>query len=94
MRNAPKQIPILLGNLRQEIIAERAALRRKMRQGDEFNVFFLTGRKRKVGSWLFLSDLAPGRIDLERPFLIRSGARAAAVRKGGYWDEQDIEGTP
>ena len=29
---------------------------------------------------------------LERPFLIRSGSRAEAVRRGDYWGEEDVQG--
>lgn len=39
MRNAPQQIPLMLGNLRQELEAERTAIGRRVHQGDEFNVF-------------------------------------------------------
>lgn len=46
IRNAPGQIPIQLGNLRQEIEAERMVLRKRCREGDEFRVFGQVGRVR------------------------------------------------
>jgi hypothetical protein len=40
MRSAPTRIPIILGNLRQEILAERAYLRQRIAEGrDPFGVF-------------------------------------------------------
>lgn len=39
VRHAPTQIPIMLGNLRQEILAEKAFLQYRIKQGDEYRVF-------------------------------------------------------
>ncbi|ETN44875.1 uncharacterized protein HMPREF1541_09750 [Cyphellophora europaea CBS 101466] len=40
LRSAPTQMPLLLGNLRQEILSERAYLRQRCREGrDPFGVF-------------------------------------------------------
>jgi hypothetical protein len=39
LRKADKQMPIILGNLRQELIFERALISHKLDYGDEFNVF-------------------------------------------------------
>ena len=53
MRTAPTQIPITLGNLRQEILAERAYLRQRTKEGrDPFCVFprELGGRLRSSSS--------------------------------------------
>lgn len=58
LRKADTNIPIILGNLRQEIIFERALISHKLVVGDEFNVFprklrYLrtgaTGKREKYG---------------------------------------------
>jgi hypothetical protein len=101
IRYAPSQIPIQLGNLRQEIEAERWALRERCRQGDQFNIFKLTGRgrarsRRRTSEVVHLLMKTVDKLwfefrELERPFLIKSGSRAEAVRKGDYWGESDID---
>ncbi|KAK6375055.1 hypothetical protein LTR64_003172 [Lithohypha guttulata] len=48
LRSAPKDIPLTLSNLRQEIQSERAMLRERLKEGDRYHVF--PGRQmRRVG---------------------------------------------
>ena len=101
IRYAPDQIPLALGNLRQEIEAERWALRQRCKEGDSFQVFKVSGRmrKRKRGLQAEVMHLLMRTVDklwmdfleLERPFLIKSGTRAEAVQRGDYWGEKDID---
>lgn len=39
MRSAPRSIPLTLGNVRQELLTEKALTRRTLRIGDRFGVF-------------------------------------------------------
>ena len=101
MRNADKMIPIMLGNLRQEIEAEKALLRYRIREGDRFNVFPVPRkkrqRKRQQVSQLLeitLNDLWQEFKNVERPFLIKSSLRAEAVQRGDYWGESDLDEKP
>jgi hypothetical protein len=100
IRYAPSQIPIQLGNLRQEIEAERLILRRRCREGDQFGVF--TGgqgggrRRKRTGEVIHLLMKTVDKLwmdfrELERPFLIRSGRRAEEVRRGDLWGDGDID---
>ena len=98
LRYAPGQIPIMLGNLRQEIATERLVLRRRCREGDEFEVFVSKRRRsrRRTGEVMHLLMQTTEKLwldfkELERPFLIRSGSRAEAVRKGDYWGDSDVD---
>jgi hypothetical protein len=100
IRYAPSQIPIQLGNLRQEIEAERLLLRRRCREGDRFRVF--TGgqgrggrRRKRTGEVLHLLMRTVDKLwmdfrEIERPFLIRSGRRAEEVKRGDFWEDDDI----
>ena len=51
LRHAPKQIPLMLGNLRAELEAERVAIRRRLEQGDEFNVFPVPRGRKRIADW-------------------------------------------
>ena len=101
IRNAPSQITIQLGNLRQEIEAERLVLRKRCREGDEFDVFRQPGHKRSRSRKRTneVVHLLMKTIDklwmefktVERPFLIKSGRRAEAVKRGDFWGESDVD---
>ena len=103
MRNADSTIPIMLGNLRQEIEAERVFLRHRIREGDRYAVFPAPLRKRRrsrkhqeVAQLLEITirDLWQEFRNVERPFLIRSPLRAEAVQRGDYWGESDVDEKP
>ena len=101
IRNAPTQITLQLGNLRQEIEAERLVLRKRCREGDEFNVFRPSGRlrsksRKRTNEVVHLLMKTMDKLWLEfktveRPFLIKSGRRAEAVKRGDFWGESDID---
>ena len=101
MRHADTMIPVQLGNLRQEIEAEKIFLRYRMRENDPYSVFPRAFRKhrRKRQAVSQLLSLTIDSIwqefkNLERPFLIRNPFRAEEVRKGDYWGESDIDEKP
>lgn len=98
LRHADTSIPVLLGNLRQEIEAEKAFLRYRVREGDRYSVFPRSFRKhrrkrRQVVQLLSLTieNLWQDFKNLERPFLIKNAFRAEEVRSGDYWGESDID---
>ena len=105
LRSADTHIPLILGNLRQEILFERAFIANRLRCGDEFRVFGgrlktvkgLDGQKDKARRAFALllqasiRDLWMEFKVLERPFLISKAQRAEEVRRGGYWGESDLE---
>lgn len=100
MRTAPSSIPVALGNLRQEIEAERLFLQYRLQQEvDPYSVFPKSRRKhgrrkrREVAQLLSLtiSDLWIEFKNLERPFLIRNPRRAEEVRSGDFWGESDLD---
>ncbi|KEF53364.1 uncharacterized protein A1O9_10339 [Exophiala aquamarina CBS 119918] len=101
-RTTDSTIPVQLGNLRQEIEAERAFLRYRLREDDLYPVFSKALRKRhrrrrsEVGALLSLiiSDLWQEFKDVERPFLIRNPFRAEKVRRGDFWGESDLDEKP
>ena len=97
MRTADQTIPLMLGNLRQELEEERALLRYRCLDGDRYDVFpSLRKRSRKQ---MQVSSLLRSTIDkiwqefrnLERPFLIKDPVRAEKVLKGDYWGESDLD---
>ena len=103
MRNADSLIPIMLGSLRQEIEAERVLLRYRAQEGDPYAVFPKSrrrnprSRKYRQASQLLektLNNLWQEFKNVERPFLIKSPARAEAVQRGDYWGESDIDEKP
>ena len=102
MRTADSSIPVQLGNLRQEIEAERAYLRYRLREDDPYSVLPRALRRhhrrkrREVAALLSLTinDLWQEFKKVERPFLIRNPLRAAEVHKGDYWGESDIDEKP
>jgi hypothetical protein len=102
MRKAPSQIPVALGNLRQELLSEKETLRRKIRHcHDPHHVHIAhkglmsrPGPKREEVLYLFhrtIKDLWTEFKNLERPFLVASGRRAEEIRRGDYWGESDVE---
>lgn len=102
MRKAPSQIPIVLGNLRQELLSEKETLRRKIRRCHDPHHVQIThkglmshpGPKREEVLYLFhrtIKDLWAEFKNLERPFLVASGRRAEEIRRGDYWGESDLE---
>lgn len=101
IRTADSTIPVQLGNLRQEIEAERLFLRYRLREDDPYSVFPKALRKhrrrrREVAQLLSLtiSDLWQEFKNVERPFLIRNPFRAEEVRRGDYWGDSDIDEKP
>ncbi|KIW33450.1 uncharacterized protein PV07_00302 [Cladophialophora immunda] len=100
MRKADTAIPLMLGNLRQELEEERALLRYRCREGDPYGVFpSLRKRTRKQREVAQLLQSSIDKIwqqfkNIERPFLIRNPLRAEQVQKGDYWGESDIEEKP
>ncbi|OAP62807.1 hypothetical protein AYL99_02034 [Fonsecaea erecta] len=100
MRKADTAIPLMLGNLRQELEEERALLRYRCREGDPYGVFpSLRKRTRKQREVSQLLQTSIEKIwqqfkNIERPFLIANSLRAEQVRKGDYWGESDIEEKP
>jgi len=101
MRNADTSIPIMLGNLRQEIEAEKVLLRYRSQEGDRYEVFpkprRKRNRKRQEASQLLentLSALWQQFKNVERPFLIKSPVRAEEVQRGDYWGDSDVEEKP
>ena len=49
LRSAPADIPLVLGNMRDELLEERSLLRQRLREGDTWHVF--RGRElRKKGN--------------------------------------------
>ncbi len=97
MRNAGTTIPLMLGNLRQELEEERALLRHRCREGDRYDVFpSLRKRTRKQRAVSLLLQSTIDKIwqefrNVERPFLIKSPIRAEQVAKGDYWGESDLD---
>jgi hypothetical protein len=105
MRKAPSQIPVALGNLRQEIMSEKEQLRRKIRRCHDPHHVQITSRglmtRRGSGTprteevlYLFHRTIKHLWIEfknLERPFLVANGRRAEKIRKGDYWGESDVE---
>ncbi|KAK5044453.1 hypothetical protein LTR84_011267 [Exophiala bonariae] len=100
LRTAPSSIPVALGNLRQEIEAERLFLQYRLQQeADPYSVFPRSRRKhrrrkrREVAQLLSLtiSDLWMEFKNLERPFLIRHPRRAEEVQRGDFWGESDLD---
>jgi hypothetical protein len=108
LRSADVHIPIILANLRQEILFEKAFISRNLKYADEFHVFprrlcyvkqpnGQKERTKRAFSMLMdatIKDLWIQFKTLERPFLIRNPMRAEEVRKGDYWDEKDLEEQP
>ena len=100
MQKAESSIPLVLGNLRQELEEERALLRVRCRQGDRYDVFpslRRRNRKQKEVAMLLQSTIEKTWQqfkDVERPFLIRNPLRAEAVTKGDYWGESDLDEKP
>jgi hypothetical protein len=97
MRNADRTIPVTLGNLRQEIEAEKTFLRYRLREPDPYAVFprSLQKHKRKRRQVVQLleytvNDLWQQLKTIERPFLIRNPFRAEEVHKGDYWGDSDV----
>lgn len=101
MRHADSSIPIHLGNLRQEIEAERIFLRYRLEEGDKYSVFpkaFRKHRRKRQQTAVLLSntieEIWQQFKHLERPFLIRDPLRAEQVRKGDYWGDSDVAEKP
>jgi hypothetical protein len=100
MRHADTMIPITLGNLRQELEEERALLRQRCREADQYNVFpSLRRRRRKQQEVAQLLSVTINKLwiefkNAERPFLIRNPVRAEKVQQGGYWSEGDLAEKP
>ena len=101
MRHADTSIPIYLGNLRQEIQAERIFLRYRLEEGDKYSVFpkaFRKHRRTRQEAAVLLSntieEIWQQFKHLERPFLIKDPVRAEQVRKGDYWGENDVAEKP
>ncbi len=103
MRNAPSTIPVMLGNLRQEIEAEKVLLRYRLREGDKYAVFPLRRRRhhrqrkhQEVAQLLEITmqDLWQEFKNVERPFLIKNPVRAEQVERGDYWGESDVAEKP
>ncbi len=110
LRSADTHIPIILANLRQEILFEKAFIGSRLKAGDEFRVFprrlcYVRGpdgrregqRTRRAFALLLnatIKDLWIEFRNLERPFLIKNPMRAEEVRKGDYWGESDLDEKP
>jgi hypothetical protein len=100
MRRANTMIPLMLGNLRQEIEEERALLRLRCREGDRYDVFpSLRKRTRKQNQVALLLQSTIDKIwqefrNVERPFLIKNPIRAEQVQKGDYWGDSDLDEKP
>ena len=100
VRTAGTAIPLVLGNLRQELEEERALLRMRCREGDRYEVFpSLRKRTRKQKEVAQLIQSTVEKIwqefrNVERPFLIKNPVRAEQVAKGDYWGESDVEEKP
>jgi hypothetical protein len=93
----------MLGNLRQELEAERVLIRYRAQEGDPYAVFPTSrrrprrSRKYREASQLLentLNNLWQEFKNVERPFLIRNPVRAEEVRRGDYWGESDIDEKP
>ncbi|EXJ56052.1 hypothetical protein A1O7_08983 [Cladophialophora yegresii CBS 114405] len=97
MRTANTTIPLMLGNLRQELEEERALLRYRCLEGDRYDIFpSLRRRTRKQKEVCKLLQSTVDKLwqefrNLERPFLIRNPARAEEVHKGDYWGASDLD---
>jgi len=102
MRKAPSQIPVVFGNLRQELLSERAQLRRRIRRCRDPHHVQIThkglmtrlGPRKEEVLYLFqrtMRDLWTEFKNLERPFLVASGRRAESIQRGDYWGESDVE---
>ncbi|KIW38815.1 uncharacterized protein PV06_08654 [Exophiala oligosperma] len=102
MRNADTLIPIMLGNLRQEIQAEQALLRQRAREGDPYSVFPRGRRTRSRRKAREVAELLESTLNgmwqqfrnIERPFLIRNPVRAEKVQRGDWWGESDVDEKP
>ena len=100
MRTADQNIPLMLGNLRQELEEERALLRYRCREGDPYGVFpSLRRRKRKQKEVALLLQSTIDKTwqqfkNVERPFLIKNPMRAEQVKKGDYWGDSDMDEKP
>ena len=104
MRAAPREIPLVLGNIRQELISEREQLRRKIRRCTDINHIQITtgagggnfkgkGPQEEV---LFLLSRTIKSLwtefkGLERPFLVRDPRRAEEIARGDFWGDGDVD---
>lgn len=97
MRNADTAIPVMLGNLRQEIQAEKALLRYRIREGDRYAVFSsMRRRRRRQHEVTQLLEITVNNLwqefkNVERPFLIKNPRRAEQVLKGDFWGDSDVD---
>ncbi|OCT45313.1 hypothetical protein CLCR_11224 [Cladophialophora carrionii] len=96
MRTANTTSPLMLGNLRQELEEERALLRYRYLEGDQYHVF--PSLRRRTRKQKEVSKLLQSTVDrvwqefrnLECPFLIRNSVRAEEVHRGASdLDEKD-----
>jgi hypothetical protein len=100
MRRAGTTIPLKLGNLRQEIEEERALLRYRCREMDQYGVFpSLRKKTRRQREVIHLLQTTVEKMwqefkNIERPFLIKNPARAEAIQRGDYWGESDLDEKP
>ncbi len=102
MRNADTAIPLMLGNLRQELEAEKVLLRYRVQEGDRYNAFPKSRRRRRQKRQQESSQLLETTLgqlwqqfkNVERPFLIRNPTRAEAVQRGDYWGDSDVDEKP
>jgi hypothetical protein len=99
MRGADTLIPLMLGNLRQEIQAEQVLLRQRAQDGDNYGLFPKSRRRRSRRKHHEASQLMENTLNnlwqqfknVERPFLIRDPVRAEKVQRGDYWGESDVD---
>ena len=102
IRKAPEEIRDILGNIRQEICEERAAIRTKIRELRASDRDLRAGRSSiVVGRTLTeqtlrlhhasIRDIWRDFKRLERPFLVPNGFRAEQVHRGHYWGEDDLD---
>jgi len=89
LRSAPTQIPLVLGNLRQELLEERSMLRQRLREGDQYHVF--SGRQmRRVGRSESHIRLIENTLRIQwRQF--REVEKKFRVSGGGEGDVEDAE---
>ena len=84
MRNADALLPLMLGDLRQEIHAEQVLLRQRVQDGDNYGIFPQSRRRRSRRKYHEASQLLEKNLNslwqqfknVERPFLIRDPVRA------------------
>ncbi|KAK5093195.1 hypothetical protein LTR70_004837 [Exophiala xenobiotica] len=91
LRSAPTQIPLVLGNLRQELMEERSMLRQRLKEGDRYHVF--GGRQmRRVGKSQSHIRLIENTLRIQWREFRQLERKFRVSGSGGGGGERDVEG--